>query len=866
MGVVWKAHDTTLGRDVAIKVLPELFASDPERLARFEREARLLAALNHSRIAAVYGFHAEAGMRFLAMELAEGESLAARLARGALPVEDAVAIARQLADALEAAHERGIVHRDLKPGNIMLAPDGGVKVLDFGLAKALEGDRAVESSSNLTHSPTITHAMTSANVILGTAAYMSPEQARGHAADKRADVWAFGVILFEMLTGRQLFSGETVSDTLAAVLRAEPDWNALPKETPSRIRRLLERCRTRDARQRLRDIGEARILLDGAAPEPPIAAAAAPVSRTSPWRPLAFVVGGLVIGALAAMGFSRVGSRPADAPVRRFVIAGLDSAGVAPDLPVIAPDGRAVAYVMGTTLWVRALDALEPRALATTNGLTAPFWSPDGRHVGYIVGSRLMKVPVSGGDPQLISDLRQPFTGGAGAWWRDDDVIVCSRAEADGLMEVPARGGDPRTLLLPDTTAEGDLHQPSVLPGGRGVLYVVHRKQGGDTIELLSRGKRTVVLRLEGQTLESPVWSPTGHIVFRRSPQNSGVWALPFSLGRLEPTGEPFLVASNAILPSVADDGTLVLRAGSRSRIRQLTWIDRAGNVLGTVGDPEEGLDVITGPAIAPDGVRIAIGQSVGTEESDLWIFDSARGTKTRLTFEPGIEDDPAWTPDGARIVYSAGTTGCTSVACLSILVRSADGTGAPDTVGSGALPHVAPDGGSVGHCAMGGRSTDLAVTSLVSRGQSALVVSEDDIQISPRVSPDGRLLAYVSMVSGKPEIYLRRFPSGTGKWQVSTGGGSSPQWNGAGDRLYYAHEDDYYELEVGRGETPALGVPRKLFTLRPSARAFRAQTASFAVSRDGQRFLVVRPIGAAGQGAHVLAVQNWLSEFDAEQ
>jgi Tol biopolymer transport system component len=593
-----------------------------------------------------------------------------------------------------------------------------------------------------------------------------------------------------------------------------------------------------------------------------VAPAAPAAGLRSLLLPLAFAAGGLLVGVLAMLPFTRGGARPGAEAPRRFVVAARDSAGVIPEEPVIAPNGSAVAWISGNTLWVRSFDAVEPRKLATANGLAHPFWSPDGRHVGYITGSRVMKVAVAGGDPQLVSDVRKPFTGGAGAFWRDDDVIVCSRAEDDGLLEVSAMGGDPRTLLAPDTTAEGDFHEPTALPGGRGVLYVVHRKQGLDTIELFARGKRKVLVRFEGQSLENPTWSPTGHVLFRRSPQNTGVWALPFSLSRLEATGAPFMVASNGNFPSVAHDGTLVLRTGSGSRSRQLAWVDRAGNVVGTVGEPEEGLDLMSGPAIAPDGVRVAIAQGPSSDESDIWVYDTARGTKTRLTFDAGLEDDPAWTPDGTRIVHTAAPPGCAGFNCLRLVVRSADGTGAPDTLAEGALPNLSPDGHTVVFTTIAGSDVDVATVPLAPGGQRELVVREDESQVGGRVSPNGRFAAYVSFASGRAEVYLKRFPSWTGKWQVSTGGGSSPCWNGAGDRLHYVHEDDFYEVEVGGVDTPVLSPPRKLFSLRPSARGFRNLAAAFDVTRDGQRFLVVRPAGASANGGDVVAVQNWFAEF----
>jgi len=869
MGVVWRAHDTTLGRDVAIKVLPEAFAADAERLARFEREARLLASLNHPHIAAVYGFHAERGVRFLAMELAEGESLAERLRRGPVPVAEAITTARQLADALEAAHERGIIHRDLKPGNVMLAPGGTVKVLDFGLAKALEGDRGPASNPNLSQSPTITAAMTSAHVILGTAAYMSPEQARGQAADKRADVWAFGVIVFEMLTGRQLFTGDTVSDTLAGVLRADPDWHALPQETPARVRRLIERCLTRDVRQRLRDIGEARIALDslssgGADPVTPAGAAAA--GKSSPLRPLLFGAGGVALGVLAMIALGTFGPRPDRLPLRRFVIATPDSASSAPREPVISPDGDAVAYIAGSTLWLRELDAVEPRALETMNGIAHPFWSPDSRQIGFISGSRVMKVDVRGGEAQLVSDVRKPFTNGSGACWRDDDIIVASRAEDDGVFAIPARGGDPRQVLATDTTAEGDFHEPSALPGSRGVVYVVHRKQGVDTIELFAGGKRRVLLRLEGQSIRHPRYSATGHILFYRSPQNTGVWALPFDINRMRVTGEPFLVSAGDTYPSISRDGTLVMQTGRGASLRQLEWVDRQGNVLSTIGDPEEGLDLLTGPALSPDGRRVVISQSGEGDEADLWIYDTARGTKTRLTFERGNEQYPTWTPDASRIVYVGSETSCASPDCFHLLVRSADGTGTPDTIATAFHALVGPDGRTI-VCTIGGRGlVDLATVPLEHAGTVRSVGPEDEVQLAGPVSPDGRFVAYTSFESGRSEVYLRRFPSWGGKWQVSVSGGNCPRWNGTGDRLFYVHGDEFYEVEVSGQDSPVLGRPHRLFTLTPSGRTWRDLSAYFDVTKDGQRFVIVRPVGGPVTGANVIAVQNWIAEFRGEK
>jgi len=543
------------------------------------------------------------------------------------------------------------------------------------------------------------------------------------------------------------------------------------------------------------------------------------------------------------------------------VVATADSAAALPGDPAISPDGRAVVYITGSTLWLRPLDGLEPRPLVTMNDVASPFWSPDSRHVGFLVGSRVMKVDANGGEPQLVSDVRKPFTGGSGATWRDDDVIVATRAEEDGMFEIPARGGDPRALLLPDTTAESDFHEPAALPGNRGVIYAVHRKQGIDTIELLAGGKRRVLLQLEGQSVRRPHYSPTGHILFHRSPQNAGVWALPFSLNRGQVTGEPFLVSAGDDFPTVSDDGTLVLRTGSGTRIRQIAWVDRQGNVVSPIGAPEEGLDTY-GPALSPDGRRVAISQSGEGDVSDLWIYDTARGTKTRLTFEPGIERFPAWTPDGARIVYAAGEAGCASWDCFHLLIRSADGTGTPDTLATGGLANVSPDGRSMAFTITGLGFSDLASAPLEPGAAVRRAGPEDEAQLAGPVSPNGRFVAYTSFESDRAEVYLRRFPSWGGKWQVSVSGGNGPRWNGAGDRLYYVHGDDFYEVEVGGQDSPVLGPPRRLFSLRPSGRTFRDMAALFDVTKDGQRFVVVRPVGDQARSSNVVAIQNWAAGF----
>ncbi|MDH5626792.1 MAG: serine/threonine-protein kinase, partial [Candidatus Krumholzibacteria bacterium] len=567
MGEVYRARDTRLGRDVALKLLPAVFADDPDRLGRFEREARLLAALNHPHIAAIYGLEHAEGKRFLVLELVQGDDLSTRIAQGPIALEEALPIARDIAEALEYAHEQGIVHRDLKPANIKLTPEGRVKVLDFGLAKALESEdgtdpRLSQSPTVLASSPTI------AGVILGTAAYMSPEQARGKSVDKRADVFAFGAVLYEMLTGSQAFVGDTVSDTLASVLKTQPDAAALPDNTPRVIRELLRRCLEKDAKLRLRDIGEARIAIDTARHAGPdeaggAAAAAAPVDGAARFRAnLVWGVATLAIAAAAFFASRLVTPARHDAPLRKLAIAVDDTdGGMSAMRLALSPDGQRIAYIANDRLWVRELSSLEPAEIPGTEKAEIPFWSPDGTQIGYRIGSTFYRVSASGGKGTVVSATSESFTGGSGAAWTQDDRIVFTTG-AKGILEVPALGGDPVEIVpkLPDET---DIHEPSVLPGGRGYLFVSHLQSGGPRdLVVFANGERKTLLSLPNQRLWTPRYASTGHILFRRTPTNSGIWALPFSLSSLEATGEPFLVALDGSEPCPGPGGLLLYRAG----------------------------------------------------------------------------------------------------------------------------------------------------------------------------------------------------------------------------------------------------------------------------------------------------------------
>ncbi|HKZ53169.1 MAG TPA: protein kinase, partial [Candidatus Acidoferrales bacterium] len=692
MGEVYRATDSRLGREVALKVLPEVFAADSERMARFQREAQVLASLNHPNIAAIYGLEEDSGTHALALELVEGPTLAERIAHGPMPVDEALLIARQVAEALEAAHERGIIHRDLKPSNVKLTPAGQVKVLDFGLAKAF-GPEATEE--DISKSPTLTMASTQAGVILGSAAYMSPEQARGKPVDPRADIWAFAVVLFEMLTGKQLFGGETVSDSLAAIIRQEPDWASLPNGVSVAVRKLLRRCLVKEPRQRLRDIGEARIALEqiisGAEPlegEPaPVVALASHRKQALLWVSsliLGLVAGGAIVWSLRP--------RTPESPLRKFELPVVELGTEIGRTPVISPDGRRIAYWSGKGLWVREFDRLEARQIVSGGNLRFPLWSPDSHNLAYVAEGKLWKVSIDGGDPSVVATINFNLGGSTpgGVWTEDGRIIFAPSATGSGVLTVSAQGGDFASFIERDPTTESDFHKPSLLPGGKGILFIIDRKEGGpDTIGVVSGRTRKVVLQLPNEYLDSPVYSPTGHLLYQRNTTNPGIWAVSFSLERLEASGEPFLVVPAASWPSLSSDGMLAYVRGTLTRRGELVWLDRNGKIVGSIGESQQGLD---GPALSPDGRWVAATAQDENFKWDVYLFDALRKTRTRLTFTDTDDMHPTWMPDGKQVLFAtegpSGDAGATSVQS-----KAADGSGPVRTLAPGSEPTVSPDG-----------------------------------------------------------------------------------------------------------------------------------------------------------------------------
>ncbi len=885
MGEVYRARDTRLNRDVAIKVLPDAFAFDTERLARFTREAQTLASLNHSNIAAIYGLEegptrvspAESGphIRALVMEFVEGEDLSQRIARGAIPLDEALPIARQIAEALEAAHEQGIIHRDLKPANIKVRSDGTVKVLDFGLAKAMEAGGAGQAGGagreSLTMSPTITSpAMTQAGIILGTAAYMAPEQARGKSVDKRADIWAFGVVLCEMLTGRRAFDGDDLSITLAFVMTKDPDWAALPSATPPALQRLLRRCLEKEPRRRLRDIGEARLALtDGFGAESPASTASQPPPVQSLGRRLALVgVLALAIGAALAGVGMWFATRPTTPPIARFMVAPTGTAAMTQitldrELAV-GPDGRHIVYVgnNGTQLFVRAMDQLEPTAIAGLNFPRGPFVSPDEKWIGFFDGAgqsaaergttiTLKKVSISGGPALPICGI----TGGdrGGATWGDDDTIVFGMTDAaSGLWRVPAGGGKPAQLTTPNhERGEADHLWPEFLPGGQAVLFTITSTAGGiesAQVAVLDLKTGTQKILVPGGSHAHYVAS--GHLVYG---VDGTLRAVRFDLKRLETTGSPVPVLPKVVTTSagaadfdVARDGTLVYVPGATASglqapapARTLVWVDRQGH--------EEAIKAqaraYVSPRISPDGTRIAV--DILDQQDDIWIWNVVGETLTRLTFDPGLDQAPVWMPDGHRLVFSSEFGG----ANRSLAWQAADGTGNPERLSQGSAPQfpssVDRDGAHVVFT-LGGGAPDITMLSMDKERKEQSLVKTPLAERNAVVSPDGRWLAYEAFDSGQAEIYVRPFPDvNGGHYQVSGGGGTAPAWASSGQEqelFFQGPTGALMSVRVQPGNAWKPSAPTKILDGRYILAARGNQRRAYDVSSDGRRFLMVKP------------------------
>jgi Tol biopolymer transport system component len=849
MGEVFRAKDTKLGRDVAIKVLPEEFTKDAERLARFEREARVLASLNHPHIASIYGFEEVEGNRFLVMELAEGEDLSAVLARGPLPIDEALAYAKQIATALDAAHEKGIVHRDLKPANVMVSGEGKIRVLDFGLAKALDTEERYEDFSN---SPTMVRAATHAGMILGTAAYMSPEQARGKMVDKRADIWAFGVVLWEMLTGRRLFGGDTVSDTLASVLKEEPDWSELPRDLPPNVVRVLRRCLTKRPAERMRDVGDVLAdLEDASAPAGEAAAAIREGSRVRAWLPWAIAAAAL---AALVVGLVTRSTPDVELPLRKLMV--YQPSELSERNSKLSPDGRYLAYSDKEGVLIRMLDSTIARRVDAAEAEWAmTFWSPDSKWLAFAGEDKLWKVAVDDPTPTTICSIPPERRSICGAWGANDRIVLCQWR--GGLLEVSANGGSLKEFL-PATEDLVDYHHLSFLPDGTTLVGLPHLSSEIASLEVIEGTTRRTILELENESIRGVAgYSPTGHLVFGRETE-SGVWAVPFSLESLTTTGEPFVIAPGAAFPSVADDGSLAYVSNIDLNPSQLVRVSFDGQIAGTIGDPGEGL---WGPLPSPDGTRLAFtAEEKGNDV--LMLLDLATGSRRPLTIpSPGYEDEASsWSPDGKQLLITRRVPGNWGSPDNGLWLIDVDGTGGPRPVAPlGVSGRFLPDGRTIVYQEFSIRNEDNILLKSLDGAEDPrpLIVSPASSR-DPAVSPDGRLMAYTSDESGSAEVWITTLPGAESRRQISNGGGYGPLW-GRDGTLYYSGQwtegGGVYAVKVTGNESPSVGVPKLLF--EREERKLR----DYRLMPDDSAFVMVQDLEPKDRG--LIYVQNWFAEFD---
>jgi serine/threonine-protein kinase len=863
MGVVWKAEDTTLDRTVAVKVLPGALSDDPDRLARFEREAKVLAQRNQPNIASIYGVGVERGVRFLAMELIEGENLSLRLSQGPLTVEDALHVGQQIADALEAAHAAGVIHRDLKPANVVLTPDGKAVVLDFGLSKSVEPRAG--SSDDLSASPTVTSLGTIAGVILGTAGYMSPEQARGKPVDHRTDLWAFGCVMYESLTGRATFPGETATEVLGAILHRDPDFDALPTDVPLRLRRLVARCLRRDPRERQQHAGDARILLeeimsgDGAADD---ATSHAPTRRRPRWWRVSLVVTALLAALGGAVVTRLVLPEPAEPPFRRFRIPLTHEDEAGAFTAVISPDGQRIVYVAEDRLWLRDMSDAESRSIPETEGARLPFWSPDAEWIGFARKNTIEKIKLAGGPPVRIGELPKgsQFGSTSSACWDDSGKVVISTG-GGGLLQLPARGGAVAPLLDP-VAGESDFHKVGALPDAKGWIFTVHRTDSGtDTLALLSaEGERKDLVVFDGWVGGRPVYSPSGHILFRGGQSVSGIWAVPFSLDRLEETGEAFLVTQGARDLSIARDGTLTYVVGGGTRRSRVVWVDRTGAVIQSIGDPLTGLLPL--PTLSADESQLLMPFS-DTGARELWTVDTATGFGRQLSFSEEGAWGGVWHPDGKRLLYVTRPSG----GYFMIRTLWLDGS-QPDRllIENGMAPTLTQDGSTLVFARQSPLSFDHDIFMMPMDApegtEPEAIIDGPGYQWSPALSPDDRFLAYETWESGTREIWVNTFPPTDRGWKISSGGGAHPHWGAEGNRIYYDTEDAVMVAEVDPRTARPTKRPEKLF--RRTTSGWSAEWwDSFEVSADEQRFVIFENIpDSDATPPAIIVTQNWFAEL----
>jgi hypothetical protein len=874
MGEVYRARDSKLGRDVAIKILPQIFTNDPERLARFEREARMLAALNHPHIGAIYGVEDTESVHALVLELVEGDTLAERLRRAPVPVTDALAIALQIAEALESAHERGIIHRDLKPANVKVTPEGKVKVLDFGLGKAVVSNT---TGPDLTQAPTVTVSGTYEGAILGTAAYMSPEQARGKTVDKRTDIWAYGCVLYEMLTRRRAFAGETSSDTIAAILEREPDWTKLPAAASPYVRRLLRRCLEKDPNRRLRDIGDARLELDEALSSPAQGDLQKPalMTRRIAISALAGAAAGAAVTGIFAISRYR-GAVPRNltrfaipTPEGEFLSASFN------DRVAISPYGTRIAFNTGTggmpNFYTRSLSELESKRVeAVVNGAAA-FFSPDGKWLGFFQLKPTVamgKLPLSGGAPIAVC----PAGSFAGATWSDGDIIYFVSEVPGGILSVPAGGGQPKEVVKIDT-AKGErvLKFPHALAGGKALLFTVATvaSESFDDAQIAVVSLPTGERRILVERGTHPRYSPSGHLVYAR---NGSLLAVRFDPDQMKVTGQPFSVLEGVLMSrnsgmacfDISASGDLAYVPGkAEGGARTLVWVDRTGKAEPLPLPAKSYLH----PRISPDTRKLAI-EIEGTNH-DCYVYDFASGVLSNITTD-GVSHWPVWSPDGRNIGYRSGPMGR-----FRLWQVPADRSRLPEQVAATGVSQSAesysPDGRAMAYTTAGlGGPPKVTVVSLQGDGTPRPLDDSKYAQGSPKFSPDGRWLAYCSNESGKAQVYVQAFPGPGPKIQVSNDGGTDPVWKRSGGELFYRNGDSMLAVTVSTASTFSAGRPQELWKdhyspgMSSSCGAPGLTSSNYDVTAEGKRFLMIKDADQdLATSKQIIVALGWANELN---
>ncbi len=863
MGEVYRASDTKLNRDVALKVLPKQFTQDPQRLARFEREAKLLASLNHPNIAAIYGLEEADGVRFLALELVPGDTLQERVAKGRVPLEEALEICRQIVEGMEAAHENGVIHRDLKPANVKVTPAGKVKILDFGLAKAFEAEPPV---TDISQSPTLTEEMTRAGVILGTAAYMSPEQAKGEAVDKRADIFAFGAVLYELLTSKRAFQGDTITETIAAVLKSEPDWEKLPENTPWRIQELLRRCLQKAVRDRLDGIANVRIEIKLALEDPTAVSPTGAARVVQPTRRLWAMAVGLVVLALVVGGMATwlfIQPSSPEQSLSRFVIR------LPPPIVLrsgnsnalaISPDGRNFVYrgvwEGRTRLYLRSLDEVVDKPIPGTEGVTGnAFFSPDGKSIGFFANNKLKKTSLAGGSPITLCDALS--SGRSGDWFEDTIVFAATLPTGQALYQVSANGGEPEMLATVNLDAgEGAYTNPDFLPDGKDFLFNIRLDTGHQTALLsLETGEQKVLLENARQAR----YLSTGHLLYEQS-RTGNLMVVPFDLAALEVTGDSVPVVQGvrqipvgSVDYAISDNGTLVYVPSTSTGGFNLTlvWVDRQGQATPLIEDR----NVYNRPRLSPDGQRVAVGARSGANP-DIWIYDIGPGTRMRLTVE-GNNFSPVWTPDGTRVTFSSTRDGP-----QDLYWKPADGSGQAELLlNMNSLNILTPTSWSPDSESLAFYEVNPAsardIWALPREGDALPFVATAFNERAPMFSPDGRWLAYVSDESGRDEIYVQPYPGPGGKWPISAEGGTEPHWSADGRELFYRLGDKMMVVEVQSEPAFTSGRPQLVFE---GPYVLGNSVANYDISPDGQRFLMIKE--EEGQQDQINVVLNWFEEL----